>query len=266
MSTDAEPRRGKTVVHLFAGPYLTLDGRRCDVPEGGKRLLAFLSLHRGRQDRRFVAGALWPYAYDNRASGNLRSALWRLRAAKVGLIDADNWSLALADDVEVDVDELRSWSDRVMRGASDSDPPDLSHMEEKSLGLNLLPGCYDDWALVERERLRQRMLHALEQVSRILLADGDYGDAVDAAMIAVNAEPLRESAQLVLIEAHLAEGNLVEAHRVFTSYQRLLREELGVDPSPGMCRLLRPESARSHVDAPRVRPIAALPPRVSISP
>jgi DNA-binding SARP family transcriptional activator len=264
MSTDVEPRRGKTVVHLFAGPYLTLDGRRCDVPEGGKRLLAFLSLHRGRQDRRFVAGALWPYAYDNRASGNLRSALWRLRGAKAGLIDADTWSVALADDVELDVDDLRAWSDRVMGGASD--PPDLSHMDEKSLGLNLLPGCYDDWALVERERLRQRMLHALEQVSRILLADGHYGDAVDAAMIAVNAEPLRESAQLVLIEAHLAEGNLVEAHRVFTNYQRLLREELDVDPSPGMCSLLWPASARSHVDGPRVRPVSALPRRVSISP
>jgi DNA-binding SARP family transcriptional activator len=242
MASSGGLGRAKAVVHLFGGPYLTVDGKRSEVPEGGKRLLAFLSLHRGRQDRRFVAGALWPDGNDNRAGGNLRSALWRLRGANVDVIDADNWSLALADDVGVDVDDLRSWSDRVMCGSPDR--PDFSHMEEKSLGLNLLPGCYDDWALVERERLRQRLLHAIEQASRMLVVDGHYGAAIDAAMIAVNAEPLRESAQRVLLDAHLAEGNLVEAHRAFAQYQSLLRRELGVDPSPRLCRLLEPEPSK----------------------
>jgi DNA-binding SARP family transcriptional activator len=242
MSSGGEVHSEKAVVHLFGGPYLTVGGRRSEIPEGGKRLLAFLSLHRGRQDRRFVAGALWPYGNDNRAGGNLRSALWRLRGADIGVIDADKCSLALADDVGVDVDDLRTWSDRVLCGSPG--PRDFSHMDEKGLGLKLLPGCYDDWALIEGERLRQRLLHAIEQASSLLMADGHYGDAVDAAMIAVNAEPLRESAQLVLVEAHLAEGNVVEARRAFSQYRNLLRRELGVDPSPMMYRLLGPEPSR----------------------
>ena len=41
----------------------------------------------------------------------------------------------------------------------------------------------------------------------------------EAAMFAVGIEPLRESAQRVLIEAHLAEGNLVEARRAFVTYR-----------------------------------------------
>ena len=45
------------------------------------------------------------------------------------------------------------------------------------------------------------------------------------------AEPLRESAQRTLIEAHLAEDNWVEAQRILHAYRALLDRELGVAPS-----------------------------------
>src|SRR4029079_6557423 len=94
-----------------------------------------------------------------------------------------------------------------------------------------LPGWYDDWAILERERLRQRVLHALEALSPRLGELGRYTDAGDAAIGAIAAEPLRESAQRALIEAHLSEGNWVEAHRGFVNYRDMLRRELGVSPS-----------------------------------
>src|SRR4051794_8876718 len=71
--------RGSQVINLFDGPYVTVDGQRLDVPEGGKRLLAYVCLVRGPVERRRVAGALWPDGDDVRAAGNLRSALWRLK-------------------------------------------------------------------------------------------------------------------------------------------------------------------------------------------
>jgi DNA-binding SARP family transcriptional activator len=46
----------------------------------------------------------------------------------------------------------------------------------------------------------------------------------------VSSEPLRESAQRALIEAHLAEGNLCEALRSFATYASLLDRELSVAP------------------------------------
>ncbi|WP_142099815.1 bacterial transcriptional activator domain-containing protein [Pseudonocardia cypriaca] len=57
---------------------------------------------------------------------------------------------------------------------------------------------------------------------------GRYAEAVDVAMVAVEAEPLRESAQRVLVETHAAEGNHVEARRSYTLYRSLVRRELGV--------------------------------------
>jgi DNA-binding SARP family transcriptional activator len=97
--------------------------------------------------------------------------------------------------------------------------------------LELLPGWYDDWTTLERERLRQRVLHALEALSREFRRRGRHAEAVEAALAAVNSEPLRESAQRVLVEAHLGECNWVEAERAFISYRDFLEKELGVSPS-----------------------------------
>ena len=58
-------------------------------------------------------------------------------------------------------------------------------------------------------------------------------------MVAVTAEPLRESAQRVLIQAHLAEGNWVEGRRTFEAYRDVLDRELGVQPDPELAALLR---------------------------
>ncbi len=56
-------------------------------------------------------------------------------------------------------------------------------------------------------------------------------------MTAVAVEPLRESAQRALVAAHLAEGNRTESLRSFEVYRRVLRRELGVEPSPELTAL-----------------------------
>ena len=76
--------------------------------------------------------------------------------------------------------------------------------------------------ICERERIRQRLLHGLEAFAGAARAT-DPADAVEAAMDAIRIEPLRESAQQLLIEAHLAEGNVIEALRTYRAYARLLR-------------------------------------------
>ncbi|MFN0282850.1 MAG: BTAD domain-containing putative transcriptional regulator, partial [Kineosporiaceae bacterium] len=112
--------------------------------------------------------------------------------------------------------------------------------------LDLLPGWYDDWTILERERLRQRVLHALEAQSRILSARGLHADAVDAALAAVRAEPLRESAQRTLIEAYLSEDNWVEARRTLDGYHDLLHRELSVSPSTELIDMVRYAARRRH--------------------
>ncbi|MGD0604366.1 MAG: hypothetical protein ABSA53_12290, partial [Streptosporangiaceae bacterium] len=80
---------GSPAVLLFGGPSAVLNGSRVEVPDGSKRLLVFVALSSGKVDRRFAAGSLWPDGSDERAAGNLRSALWRLRCAGIDLVDSD---------------------------------------------------------------------------------------------------------------------------------------------------------------------------------
>jgi DNA-binding SARP family transcriptional activator len=155
--------------------------------------------------------------------------LWRLRRTGIDVLLADKWSLALRPDVLVDVHLMDQWATRLIGGTASA--ADLAVSPSWADVLELLPGWYDDWVLVERERLRQRMLHALEELSRRLASAGRFADAVEAAIVAIGAEPLRESAQRVLIEAHVAEGNLSEARRIWREYRDLVHRELGVDPS-----------------------------------
>ncbi len=110
---------------------------------------------------------------------------------------------------------------------------------------DLLPGWDEEWLIVERERMRQLRIHALEALSIRLREQSRFGEAIDAALSAVAAEPLRESAQIALIEAYLAEGNVSEAARQKDAYRVLLDVELGLEPSGKVMDLAVTSASRS---------------------
>lgn len=223
-------------VHLLGSPSVTVGNGSHTIPEGSKRLLAYVALKRGRVERVRAAGMLWPEADDVRAAGNLRSALWRLRGAGIEVLTADKFSLSLRADVDVDVHHLERWADRLVHERVR--PDDLTLPRGLSAAFELLPGWYDDWVVAERARLRQRLLHAVESLGQQLTTAGRYAEAIEVAILAIDADPLRESAHRVLIEAHLAEGNWAEAHNGLAELRRLTLRELGVEPSPALRRLV----------------------------
>lgn len=228
----------RPLVHLIGRPYVTTRAGSCTVGESSSRLLAFLAVNRGAKERRYVWSRLWPDAEEARGAGNLRSALWRLNGLGVTLVLSDKHSLGLCDAVQVDVQLLGEWAQRLITGHHH--PVDLTVIPWDLDQLDMLPGWYDDWVLLERERLRQRLLHATECLSRELLRLGRQAEAVEAALVTVGADPLRESAQRVLVEAHLAEGNRSEALRLYAEHRDLVRRELGVEPSPELTALVAP--------------------------
>lgn len=231
---------------LLGGPYVIQAGNRIAVPEGSKKLLVFVALHDGRVDRRHAAGTLWPYVSDERASGNLRSALWRLKGAGIDVLEADKIFISLRAETVIDIYSLRDWAGRVIGGTAQMS--DLALPTWNLEALDILPGWYDDWVIFERERLRQRLLHGLEALCCQLVRMGRYAEAVEVAMDAVDIDPLRESAQRALVAAHLAEGNVVEARRRYQAYFCLLGRELGVLPGAGIRGLMEqvaPDRVRS---------------------
>lgn len=222
---------------LFGGPYVDRAGHRIPVPDGAQRLLVLIALRGRWADRRNIAGLLWPDCPDDRAAGNLRSAIWRQKAAGLDLLVVERGSLVLKDRVRVDVHDVSIWAERLLRG--ESRPADLTMDHGDVDPDDLLPGWPDDWVTFERERLRQRILHALEALSHEFRRLGRHGEAVEAALSAVRLEPLRESAQRTLMLAHLAEGNRAEAIRALDAYARLLHRELGIGVTSDLASMVR---------------------------
>ncbi|MFI9565883.1 AfsR/SARP family transcriptional regulator [Streptomyces rishiriensis] len=233
-------------LRLLGGFRLELAGETVEPCRNGQRLLAFMGLRR-RATRTVLAGTLWPEVTEEHARGSLRTALWKLPRAKPPLIACRGDSLQIAPDLLVDVHLLTRTALAVVRGCGPAhdalSPPD------PLLGDDLLPGWDEEWVLVERERLRQLRLHALDTLAEALIRQDRPALALEAAWVSVRAEPLRESAHRAVVSAHLAEGNLSEAIRHYCAFRRLLHEELGVEPSPRFTGML-PERLPTRHTAP----------------
>ncbi len=230
-ATDTTKRR----LTLLGGFALHLGGTPVALPPGQQRLVAFLALHEAVVDRNYVAGMLWGDSTETHAQGSLRSTLWKLRTESPGLVEPRGDSLELDPAIDVDVRRVSLLARALIAGRFEEDTVALL---DPRFSCELLPGWYEEWVLVERERHRHLSLHALESLCEHLTATRRYGAAVLAGLAAVDREPLRESAHRALMRAHLAEGNAGEAIRRYRRYEALAAKELGVTPSPAMRSML----------------------------
>ncbi len=223
-------------VGLLGGFLLQVGGVRVFLPLPAQRVIAYLCLTSPRQSacpRPILAERLWDGSSLERAHANLRTALWRIRQADRCLVAADSGALRLGADVRVDLHDGMAWADRLL-GGGDLATEDSGGSASPGLAGELLPSWEDEWLIVERERVRQVQVRALDALAHRLLVLGQHAQAISAALTALAAEPLRESAQATLIDIHLAEGNLSEAVRQYDRYASLLWDELGLAPSPDL--------------------------------
>lgn len=208
------------------------------ISPGSQRLLAFLALRGGAVTRKQVAGTLWAQPSDQHAYASLRSASLRLEGPARHAVTVTGKRLRLAEEVTVDVHRAR----RLARRLIDEDDPlaenDVESPAISALSDDLLPGWYDDWVLIADEEWRQLRRRALEAAAARLTDADRFAEAAVAALAAVRAEPLRESARASLIRVHMAQGNQSEALREFERYRVLLQTEIGVEPTSRLSRLL----------------------------
>jgi DNA-binding SARP family transcriptional activator len=225
-----------TVMLLLDGFDLRRRGASIAIPLGAQRLLAFLAVRKRPQLRSHVAAMLWLDSTEEHSQASLRSMLWRVRRCAGELILATGQQLRLHPGLQVDLHAAECLAHDILASPAVAVSESVAF---DSLCQDLLPHWYDDWVLLEREHFRQLRLHALDTLSEQLVRAGAVPRALEAALAAVEADPLRESANRALIGVHLAEGNTAEALRQFQHYRVLLRDELGLQPSERMRSLVR---------------------------
>jgi DNA-binding SARP family transcriptional activator len=229
VGTDPSPVR----VALLRGFQLSQDDLPVTLPFGAQRLVAFLALQDRPVLRPFVAGNLWLDKPEELACASLRSALWQLRRNGLDVVKVSRNHLELSSHLDVDVWDTVAEARQVIEGRTG----EAARLHRLLTG-DLLPDWYEDWVVVERERIRQLRLHALEALGQWLIDQDRPAQAIEAGLAAVAADPLRESAHRVVITAHLAEGNRSEALRQYETYARLLDGHLGLRPSGQIRKLI----------------------------
>jgi DNA-binding SARP family transcriptional activator len=168
-------------------------------------LLAYLILHRhAPQPRGQLAFLFWPDTTDAQARTNLRYLLHQLRHA---LPDADSYldvsvqTLQWRSDAPfaLDLADFEAALARAEQVQRTGDSAVAREALERAVALykgDLLPSCYDDWILPQREGLRQTYLSALEQLVQMLEDQRDYPGAIRHAQRLLRHDPLHECRRL----------------------------------------------------------------------
>jgi DNA-binding SARP family transcriptional activator len=224
--------RAHSLLRLLGTFEVACEGAPLPLPMSAQRVLVFVALHHHPLQRTFVASSLWLDTTDDRAQANLRSALWRLNRSGRRLIDSSDDRLGLGPTVRVDLREAENVARAAINGRAELGE------DVTALANDVLPYWYEDWVMLERERFRQLRLRALEAICERHVRAERFGDAVDAAHVAIAGDPLRESAHRALVRIHLAEGNVGEAIRQYDVFRGLVRERLGLEPSARMRELM----------------------------
>lgn len=205
------------------------------TPANTDRLVGLLALNDAALSRRRATELLWPDDPRGRAASHLRTLLYRIHRAAEGLIADDDQLLTVGRHVAIDHADWSGWAGRIL--TDNWQPADLNR-RAPDYGFELLEYLDEDWALIERERFRQRCMHALERQIELLIARTRYVEAIDVGLSGVRLDPFRETMHRSIISCHLSNGNRVEAIRHFELYASLLDRRLGLRPDPSLAELV----------------------------
>lgn len=193
------------------------------------RVVACLALNAGSQRRSLIANNIWPEVSDQRASANLRSALWHGRAQAPGLLDADESDVWL-DDVVVDLDRAVEVARTLLAGDGAAHVPAV-------LFHDLLPSWHEEWLELPRFVHHHLRLQAIEQAIEARLDSHSVESALVLARQLAGREPLRESTHRLLARCQLAAGLYEDASRTCEGFVHRVRDVVGAAPSPLLDRL-----------------------------
>jgi SARP family transcriptional regulator, regulator of embCAB operon len=235
----------ETRIQLCGRFVVRLDGRRVEeaVPgDKGQLLFAYLVLNRRR---RIDRDELLIAVYGEEATPDHRPRLSVLLSKLRRVVGAElltgraQVELVLSADTFVDVEAaleaLHRAESRVAKGewAEAWGPSGVAyHVASRPL----LQGHDRPWLNDWRRRLDDVRLRGLEcfAAARLGMGGPTLPQAADCARQLIELAPFRETGYLILMEALAESGNVAEALRVYDRLRLLLRDELGIAPSPAV--------------------------------
>jgi DNA-binding SARP family transcriptional activator len=254
------------------GPFQLEEGGR-HIAVGGVRqraVLVSLLLHANEVvPSEQLLMDLWGEDSPPSAANSLQAAISRLRRALPPgrlITRAPGYTLRIFPE-ELDVSQFEQLvsegREALTAGAADQAAQTLSQALSLWRGPALADFRYEPFAQAEIARLEELHLTCLEERIEADLALGSASVLVAELRQLVSEHPVRERLRGQLMLALYRDGRQAEALEVYREFRSVLRDELGLDPSPHLRELetaiLRHDSLLSPVSAATGAPLARRP-------
>ena len=214
-------------VSLLGSFSISVNETQVKLPPQCERLVAYLALNGGTVDRDRLVDVLWPDTTASRGCASLRTATWRTRAAcGTSVVQATQAGVQLLVDVDIDIVQAGELGVALLEG--DGRPTENLYALDPLAPL--LAGWFEDWVVLERERIAQLHLRYAEGLVRQLVIQGSVHLALAVALQAVSLDRLRQSAHRTLMLVYCAEGNVAQAIAYSREVAAYIEQECGVRP------------------------------------
>jgi LuxR family maltose regulon positive regulatory protein len=261
---EKTPAPGSALRARFFGHFeLSCEGEAVPLGRNGKALaiLKYLLAYQGRpvsQDH--LMGWLWPESSPKKARWSLNSAVHILRKllsgcsqAAVNYVLLEEGYYRLSPDVGVatDVEEFDAHYERGRRLEKAGQRREAVAEYGEAVGLYrddyLLEDLYEDWTMVERERLANAYVDMLWRLAVYYLESGQHQRSIWACYRLLEKDRCHEDSYRVLMRCYVSLGLRGRALRHYRLCEEVLEQEYGTAPSSETrslySSLLRGESA-----------------------
>lgn len=232
---------GQLRLEYLGGMQVTRDGEPLTgfVSAKAPALLCYLAVTGRVQFRLVLAGLLWSDLSEKDACANLRKVLSNLRDLVPEHLIITPHTVAFNRESEywLDVEEFLRRTDK--------DTESLTKAADLYRG-DFLDGFYlrhapafEEWVLGQRERLRQTALRVFQALADHHAARGDNALAIQYTGHLLALDPWREEAHRQMMSLLARSGQRSAALSQYETCRRLLRKELGIEPTDKTTALYR---------------------------
>ena len=245
--TPLPASRSALRARFFGHFEMSCDGEAVPLGRNGKALaiLKYLLAHQGRpvsQDH--LMGWLWPASSPKKARWSLNSAVHVLRkllsscsSAAVNYVLLEEGYYRLCPDIRVatDVEEFDAHYERGRRLEKAGQRREAVAEYEEAVGLYrddyLLEDLYEDWTMVERERLANANVDMLWRLAVYYLESGQHQRSIRVCYRLLEKDRCHEDSYRVLMRCYVGLGLRGRALRHYRLCEEVLEQEYGTAPS-----------------------------------
>lgn len=205
-------------------------------------LLCYLLLHRERRHPRArLIDTFWPDRDEHSARRCLSTTLWRLRRtlgdevnpSPFLAIEGDSIGFHTGCPIWLDVTAFEQAAQETAQIRGQDLSPQQAEMLQAAVALyrgDLMEGAYDDWCLIERERLASLHLQMLSKLMGFCRRHRRFTEATDYGQRILTIDPLHETTHRDMMRLYCEKGDRAAAIRQFERCRALLAQEMGIEP------------------------------------